>query len=128
MKSKRNIPKNIATKLRGDKLVFTGSGNIYRDKMGTIPTADEIILSDAVNTEVCTGNQIEDNGNRISSHAVTVDSFKAVRKSLIDVMRLPTFASASHNVYAIRFTSMNGSVHEGSEEVSEEGSEEGSIH
>ena len=118
---KKYSEKNIATKLRGDKLVFTGSGNIYRDKMGAIPTADEIISSDAVNTEVCTGNQIEDNGNRFSSHAVTVDSFKAVRKSLIDVMRLPTVASASHNVFAYRFTSKDGSVHEGSEDDGEHG-------
>ena len=44
---KKYSEKNIATKLRGDKLVFTGSGNIYRDKMGAIPTADEIISSDA---------------------------------------------------------------------------------
>ena len=55
--------KNVAIKLRGGKLVFTGSGNIDRDKMGAIPTADEIISSDALNTDVCTGNQIEHNGN-----------------------------------------------------------------
>ena len=40
--------------------------------------------SDAVNTEVCTGNQIEENCNLFSSDDVTIDSFKVVRKSLID--------------------------------------------
>ena len=87
--------------------------------MGAIPTADELISSDAVNTEVCTGNQIEDNSNRFSTHAVTVVSFRAVRKSLIDIMRLPTVASASHNVFGYRFPSKDGSLHEGSEDDGE---------
>nr|XP_034322655.1 uncharacterized protein LOC105334972 [Crassostrea gigas] len=35
--------KNIETQLKGDKFVFTKSGNAYRDKMGARPTADDVI-------------------------------------------------------------------------------------
>lgn len=61
-----------------------------------------------INIEVCTGIQIEDNGNKFSSHIVTVESH-----------RLPMVASASHNVFAYCFTSKDCSVHEGSENAVE---------
>ena len=83
--------------------------------MGAIPTADEIIWSHAVNIEVCTGNQIEDNRNRFSSHAVTIDSFKPVKK------RMPTVVSTIHNVFANRLTSKDDSVYEGSEDDGDHG-------
>ena len=113
--------KNIETKIKGDKLVFTKSGNIYRDKLGQRLTADEVISGDEIKTTVSSGKQIEDNGNRFTAHATTAESFKQVRGALIDIMRVSTVSSASHNVYAYRFISSDGTVHEGSDDDGEHG-------
>ncbi|XP_065943272.1 uncharacterized protein [Magallana gigas] len=70
---------------------------------------------------VSAGNHMEDNGNRFASHATTVDSFKKVRKSLVEIMRIPTISSASHNMIAYRFVSKDGIQHEGSDDDGEHG-------
>ena len=50
-----------------------------------------------------------------------MDSFKTVRKSLLEIMRLDSIPSASHNVYAYRFTSTDGTTHKGSDDDGEHG-------
>ena len=40
---------------------------------------------------------------------------------MVDIMRTDTVASASHNIYAYRFTSQDGSIHEGSDDDGEHG-------
>lgn len=89
--------------------------------MGTRPTADEVVSGDTVKLSVSACNQIEDNGNRFTSHATTVDSFKKVRESLVEIMRIPTISSASHNVIAYRFVSKDGIQHKGSDDDGEHG-------
>uniref|UniRef100_K1Q9T4 Uncharacterized protein n=1 Tax=Magallana gigas TaxID=29159 RepID=K1Q9T4_MAGGI len=64
---------------------------------------------------------MEDNGNRFASHATTVDSFKKVRESLVEIMRIPTISSASHNVIANCFVSKDGIQHEESDDDGEHG-------
>ena len=54
---KKYKTKKIDTKLKGNKLVFTGSGSVYKEKIGT-PTAEEVISGDSVNIPVCSGNQV----------------------------------------------------------------------
>lgn len=117
---KKYQAKNIDKKLKGDKLVFTGSGSVYKKKIGT-PTAEEVISGDSVNIPVCSGNQVEDNGNQFSSHAITVDTYRKVRESVIEILRLPNVVSASHNVLVYRFTSKDGTIHEGSDDDGEYG-------
>uniref|UniRef100_K1Q8I3 Impact N-terminal domain-containing protein n=1 Tax=Magallana gigas TaxID=29159 RepID=K1Q8I3_MAGGI len=85
--------------------------------MGTRPTADEVISGDTMKLSVSAGDQMEDNGNRFASHAPTVDSFKKVRESLVEILRIPTISSASHNVIAYRFVSFL--QHEGSDDDGE---------
>lgn len=48
-----------STKMKGNQLVFTESGNIYRDQVGPIhePAADEVISNESVN--IIKGNNIE---------------------------------------------------------------------
>lgn len=58
--------KNVDTKIKGDKLVFTRSGNIYRDKLGQRPSADEVISGEEIKNPITADKQIEDNGNRFS--------------------------------------------------------------
>lgn len=118
---KKYTEKGIETKMNGTKLIFTQSNSVYRDKLGSRPTADEIITDDEVNITVNPGKSVEDNGNRFIGHAVSVESFKQVRKSIVEVMRINTISSASHNIYAYRFTSPDGSTHEGSDDDGEFG-------
>ena len=107
--------------MKGDKLVFTQSNSVYRDKVGSRPTADEVISPDQVKVSITSGKSIEDNGNRFLAHSTPVDSFKTVRKSLLEIMRLDSIPSASHNIYAYRFKSPDGATHEGSEDDGEHG-------
>ncbi|XP_062588471.1 protein IMPACT homolog [Saccostrea cucullata] len=113
--------RNIETKMKGDKLIFTQSNSIYREKVGSLPTADEVISSDAVKITVNPGKSIEDNGNRFMAHSTQVDSYKQIKRSLVEIMRIETVPSASHNVYAYRFTSSDGIIHEGSNDDGEHG-------
>lgn len=103
--------KQIDTKLKGDKVVFTCVGRIYREKIGAL---QKIILGETFSIPVCSSNQVENYEIRFSSHATTVDFYRTVRESNIDMLRLPNVVSASHNVFAYRFTSGDGNKHEGS--------------
>eukprot|EP00105_Crassostrea_gigas_P019444 XP_011437934.1 PREDICTED: protein IMPACT homolog [Crassostrea gigas] len=98
-------------------------GNVYRDKTGTRPTGEEVILGNQVKIPVNKGKQIEDNQNRFESHATAVNSYKEAKKSLIEIPRLQTISSASHNVYAYWFAGSDGMVHDGSEDDGEHGAE-----
>lgn len=113
--------RNIETKLKGDKLIFTKSGNIYRGKVGPLPTADEVISNEPVKMSIRIVNTIDDNGNRFASYASTADSFRQVRMSLNNIMRQQCVSSASNNIYAYRFKSSDGITHEGSEDDGEVG-------
>ena len=88
--------------MKGDKLIFTQSNSVYRNKIGSRPTAEEIITTDVVKAAVHSGKSIEDNGNRFIGHLVAADSFKQARRSMVDIMRTDTVASVSHNIYAYR--------------------------
>ncbi|XP_062599013.1 protein IMPACT-like [Saccostrea cucullata] len=97
------------------------SKTVYREKIGSRPMADEIISGEEVKIAISTGKTTEDNGNRFAAHATPVDSYKQVRRSLVEVMRTDNTTSASHNIYAFRFTSNDGTIHEGSEDDGEHG-------
>lgn len=56
-------------------------------------------LRATLSIEVNPGKSVEDNGNRFIGHAVSVESFKQVRKSIVEVMRINTISSASHKIY-----------------------------
>ena len=113
--------RNIDTRIKGDKLVFTKSNSVYRDKLGPRPTADEVISGEEVKTVFSAGNSVEDNGNRFTGHATDATSYKQVRRSLVEVMRLEGVPSATHNVYAYRFEGQDGAIHEGSNDDGEHG-------
>ncbi|XP_061185252.1 protein IMPACT homolog [Saccostrea echinata] len=113
--------RNIETKMKGDKLIFTQSNSIYREKVGSLPTADEVITSDAVKITVNPGKSIEDKGNLFMAHSTQVDSYKQIKRSLEEIMHVETVPSASHNVYAYRFTSSDGKIHEGSNDDGQHG-------
>lgn len=68
-----------------------------------------------------TGNSVEDNGNRFTGHGTAAVSYKQVRRSLVEVMRLDGVPSATHNVYAYRFEGQDGAIHEGSNDDREQG-------
>jgi putative IMPACT (imprinted ancient) family translation regulator len=107
--------------VEGDKLFFTQSNSVYRDKVGSRPKADEVITSDQVKVSITSGKSIEDNGNRFLAHSTPVDSFKTARKSILEIMRLDSTPSASHNIYAYRFTSTDGATDKGSDDDGEHG-------
>lgn len=113
--------RNIDTRIKGDRLVFTQSNSVYRDKLGPRPTADEVITGEEVKTVFSTGNCVEDNGNRFTGHATSAVSYKQVRRSLVEVMRLDGVPSATHNVYAYRFEGQDGAINEGSNDDGEHG-------
>lgn len=56
---------------------------------------------------------MEDNGNRFIAHSSAVDTYKQVRRSIVEIMRVDGVPSATHNVYAYRFVSPDGTIHEG---------------
>ncbi|XP_061178529.1 protein IMPACT homolog [Saccostrea echinata] len=118
---KQYADRNIETVLKGQKLIFTQSKSVYRDKIGSRPMADEIISGEEVKIAISTGKTTEDNGNRFAAHSTPVDSYKQVRRSLVEVMRTENTASASHNIYAFRFSTSDGTAHEGSEDDGEHG-------
>lgn len=62
------------------------------------------------------GKRIDDNQNLFESHATSVNSYKQIKESLIEILRLPTISSASHDVYTYRFAGSDGAVHDGSED------------
>ncbi|XP_048743265.2 protein IMPACT homolog [Ostrea edulis] len=105
---KKYSERQIETKVKGDKLVFTQSNSVYRDKVDSRRIGDEVITPYEVNVSISSGKSIKDNRNRFLAHSTSVDSFKSVRKSLLEVMRLDSIPSASHNIYAYRFTSNDG--------------------
>ncbi|XP_061188667.1 protein IMPACT homolog [Saccostrea echinata] len=118
---KQYADRNIETVLKGQKLIFTQSKSVYRDKIGSRPMADEIISGEEVKIAISTRKTTEDNGNRFVAHSTPVDSYKQVRRSLVEVMRTENTASASHNIYAFRFSTSDGTAHEGSEDDGEHG-------
>lgn len=44
-----------------------------------------------------------------------------MRRSLVEVMRSDSISSASHNIFAFRFTGSDGTTHDGSEDDGEHG-------
>uniref|UniRef100_K1QFM4 IMPACT-like protein n=1 Tax=Magallana gigas TaxID=29159 RepID=K1QFM4_MAGGI len=118
---KQYADRDIETKIKGDKLIFTHGNSIYRDKVGSRPTADEVITCDDVTKEVFSGKSMEDNGNRFVAHSTAVDSYKQVRRSIIEIMRIDGVPSATHNVYVFRFVSSDGTIHEGFDDDGEHG-------
>lgn len=118
---KQYAQRNIETTLKGTKLIFTKSKSVYKDKIGSRPTAEEIINGEEVKIAITAGKTTEDNGNRFAAHAVPVDSYKQVRRSLVEVMRSDSISSASHNIFAFRFTGSDGTTHDGSEDDGEHG-------
>lgn len=107
---KQYAQRNIETTLKGTKLIFTKSKSVYKDKIGSRPTAEEIINGEEVKIAITAGKTTEDNGNRFAAHAVPVDSYKQVRRSLVEVMRSDSISSASHNIFAFRFTGSDNDV------------------
>lgn len=63
---------NIETKLKGDKLIFTQTGNISWDNVGPLPAADEVISNKPVIMSISIGNTVDDNGNRFASYNLEV--------------------------------------------------------
>ncbi|XP_052693143.1 protein IMPACT homolog [Crassostrea angulata] len=118
---KQYAQRNIETTLKGTKLIFTKSKLVYKDKIGSRPTAEEIINGEEVKIAITPGKTTEDNGNRFAAHAVPVDSYKQVRRSFVEVMRSDSIASASHNIFAFRFTGNDGTTHDGSDDDGEHG-------
>lgn len=98
--------------MNGTKLILTQSNSVYRDKVGSRPTADQIFIDDEVSMTVNSGKSIEENGSRFIGHAVPVQYSKQVRRSNVEVMRINTISSASQNIYEYRCSSPDGSTHE----------------
>lgn len=69
---KQYAQRNIETTLKGTKLIFTKSKSVYKDKIGSRPTAEEIINGEEVKIAITPGKTTEDNGNRFAAHAVPV--------------------------------------------------------
>lgn len=100
---KQYAQRNIETTLKGTKLIFTESNSVYKDKIGSRPTAEEIINGEEVKIAIIAGKTTEDNRNRFAVHAVPIDSYKQVRRCLVEVMRSDSIASVSRNIFAFRF-------------------------
>ena len=89
---------NIKTRIKGDKLVFTQSSSVYREKLGSRPIADEVINGDELKTVISTGKSVKENGNRFIEQTITAISYKQILKSIVEVMRKEGVPSATHNV------------------------------
>ncbi|XP_048727016.2 protein IMPACT-B-like [Ostrea edulis] len=114
--------KNISTTIKADKLVSNNNGSVYCEKIARPKTCD--ILEDPSDknpSEIHQGKQIEDNGNRFTSHATKVSSVKQVNQVLRDIFRISKVSSATHNIYAYIFTNEDGVMHEGSDDDGEHG-------
>lgn len=64
---------------------------------------------------------MEDSGNRFIAHSKVVYSFEQVRKSIVEIMRIDCVQSATHNEYAYRFVSSDGTINEGFDDDGEHG-------
>lgn len=80
-----------------------------------------MITNEPVKMSISTGNTIEDKGNHFASYSSSADSLRQVRMSIINIMRQQGVSSASQNIYAYRFKSSDGIIHEGSEDDGEVG-------
>ena len=90
--------------------MFTQSNSVYRDKLGSRPTADEIIKGDEVKTVISTRKSVEDNGNHIIGHATTGVSCRQIWKYILKVMKKEGVTSAKHNVYDYKFQGHDGTI------------------
>lgn len=104
--------KNKNAKFKEEKLVFTKSGNIYRNKLGQRISADDVTTGEEIKSPITAGKRIEDVGYRFTAHATPTESLKQA----IDIMRVPTVSSASHNVFAYLFKSNAGTIHVGADD------------
>lgn len=62
--------------LKGDKLIFIKSGNIYWDKVGLLLVVDEVIFNEFVKMSISIGNIVEDNRNCFVLYVFIVDLFR----------------------------------------------------
>ena len=110
---------NSNTKVKGDKLIFTQSNSVYRYKAGSRPTAEEIITTDEVKTAVYLGSR----GQRKPVYrSLGTSGFLQAGQGINGRHHANRpVANASHNIYAYRFTSQDGSIHEGFDDDGEYG-------
>lgn len=118
---KQYADRNIETQIKGKKLIFPRSNSIYRYKVGTRPTADEVITFDDVTKEKFLRKAIEGNGNKFIAHSTTVYSYKQLKRSIVEIMHIDGVPSATYNIYAYRFVSNNGTNYEGFDNNGEHG-------
>lgn len=59
-----------------ENIVSIQSNSIYIYKVGTRPTADEVITFDDMTKEVFLEIKVEDNGNKFNAHSTAVYSYK----------------------------------------------------
>ena len=118
---KRYSDENIQTKMKGDNLIFN-NGSVYREKV-QIPKA-HVVLDDTAHRKLFTfetGDSVSEKGNRFCGRATTVTTYGECREAVVQVMRDPEVARATHNVMAYRFEDDHGKIHEGIDDDGEHG-------
>ena len=118
---KRYSDENVQTKLKGDTLIFN-NGSVYREKV-QIPKA-HVVLDDNANRKLFTfetGDTVSEKGNRFCGRATTVKTYGECREAIVQAMREPEVARATHNIMAYRFEDEHGKFHEGIDDDGEHG-------
>lgn len=78
---------SIEQKIKGDKLIFTHSNSINRNRVGTRTTAYEVITCDDMTKEAFPGKSLEDKGDRLIAHSTTVDFYKQIGGTKVEIMK-----------------------------------------
>ena len=111
--------KSVDCKIKNDKLVFSDSKAVYKDKV-ELPSADTIMSSlRDVKTQdklaaitTTTGDSFTEKRNKIVSTAGHVKSYNDVRLFALKTMTENNKLSARSNVLVYRFTDEHGDKHE----------------
>lgn len=106
---------NTETKIIKDKLVFTGSGTVYRPKL-TAPKLQDLFEPTEVvdHTQlVSVGDRHTENGTGFQAVCGAISSLAGAKNLSKSIMSDPNFASALHCVVAYRYLDHNNIIRQG---------------
>lgn len=111
--------KEIATKMKGDRLVYKDSGAIYREKIA-LPNANQLLSAAEPSTakkldefHTVTGDVYRHKGNIIVTQAANVQSYKDINLFSMKVLSRDNALPATSNTLVYSFVDNDGEVHDG---------------
>ena len=104
---------NVDTKTRGENLVFSKSGSVYKEKVPVPKAQDVLEYKPKNNVTIDIGDSFNDSGNHFESRAASVSTYGEARDAIRYILQDPSVARCTHNILAYRFIDKDNRIHEG---------------